>query len=430
MSTDPIGLEGLDNKASSSRSSSPRLSLQNPSSMGLTPEQQQGIDALENVIKTYIVSTDVPKLTVIPEPSETVFPESQYGTGYISSDGQFAVKNINFLKLITRPVPISIESIAESLISELVNYHAISELCPDYFCKLIGYKYDYEKHVLTIVMENCGKDLFEMYSESMKKPQPRVVKNHIGQLINILNCLHENDFVHFDLKLENVVIDKKGTLKLIDAGTLIDINESNFPRVIVRGTSIYMAPELKYIIKIHSENEENTKEKLAKIANNEFLKTTDIYSFGIILIAMVFEPNLGISKVYNDYGVNVFKYWDHFYGPGFSVRTINEEFKKYFGDEIRFEHFFSINRTERLTIQELKSMFEEKMEADKKNPSSPIGQVKRGAEEEPNVFMFRKKTSEGGRKSRCKARCKARCTKTRRGRKSRRQRKSLRSRTK
>lgn len=400
-----IGLEGLDNKASSSRSSNP---LQNPRLMGLTPEQQQGIAALENVINTYIVPTDVPKLTVIPERGEIVFPESQYGTGYISSDGKYAVKNINFLKLITRPVPISIESIAESLISELVNYHAISELCSDYFCKLIGYKYDNATYTLTIVMKNCGTDLFELYTDPMKKPQPRVIKNHIGQLINILNCLHENDFVHFDLKLENVVIDKKGKLKLIDAGTLIDINESNFPRVIVRGTNNYMAPELKYILKNHREN-------LAKIDNNEFLKATDIYSFGIMLIAMVFEPNLGISKVYNDYGVNVFKYWDHFYGPGFSVHTINEEFKKYFGDKIRFEHFFDINRRKRIIIKDLKTMFEDKMKEDNIKSISSTGQVKRGAKEGPIVSVFRKKTSEGGRKTRN--------TKTERGRKSRRQRK-------
>lgn len=421
---DDIGLEGLDNKASNNKasdnkaSSSPRSlrPLQNSSSMGLTHEQQQGIAALENVIKTYIVPTNVPKWERIPEPSKNIFPKSQFGTGYISSDGKYAVKNINFLKLISRPVPISIESIRELLFSELINYHAISELCPEYFCKLRGYKYDDAKYTLTIVMENCGKDLFEMYTESIKKPQTSVIKNHIGQLINILECLHKNDFVHFDLKLENVVIDKNDTLKLIDAGSLIKINDSNLPRVIVRGTDNYMAPELKYILK-------NTKEELAKIDNNDFLKATDIYSFGIMLIAMIFPVRLGASKIYNEKRIGVFHYWYNFldYSDKDIQKTVEDYFKEYFGDKIQFKDFFSTDRTHRLTIQDIKLMFEKKMEADKIKSTSPTGQVKRGAEEEPNVFMFHKKTSEGGRKT-------GRKIKTRN--KSRRQRKSRSSRTK
>ena len=88
---------------------------------------------------------------------------------------------------------------------------------------------------------------FTIYHERLKNLIINLIGPN-GKILNILNCLHKNDFVHFDLKLENIVIDTNGTLKLIDAGTLIDINESNFPEVIVRGTNIYMAPELKNIL--------------------------------------------------------------------------------------------------------------------------------------------------------------------------------------
>jgi len=359
----------------------PKLSLQNPDIMGLTPEQAKNIRLLEGVITKYIVPTDVPKLTHIPEPSANEFPESQYGTGYISNDEKYAVKIIDFVKLVKRTRPTSIEGLAESLISELINYHAISELCPDYFCKLIGYNYDSNTHILTIVMENCGKDLFEMYSEPMKRPRSDVVRNHIGQLLNILNCLHENNFVHFDLKLENIVIDRNGTLKLIDAGTLIDTTESNFPEVLVRGTNIYMAPELKTVLRNKGPR---------KIANNELLMATDIYSFGILLIIMIFPPNLGVKKVYNESGENVFNLWIRIYSREQIIENIKREFGNYFGDKIEFNHFFGVDPRQRLTIQELKSMFEEKMETEQIISTSPTGQIKRGADE-PNVFMPRKK---------------------------------------
>jgi serine/threonine protein kinase len=390
MSSTPIDITAPITK----KASMPKLSLQNPSLMGLTPEQTEKIKILEGVITKYIMPTDVPKLTHIPEPTENVFPESQYGTGYISNDKKYAVKNINFVKLVKRNDSISIEGLAESFISELINYHAISELCPDYFCKLIGYKYDNENHILTIVMENCGQDLFEMYSNLTKKPHPTVVRNHIGQLLNILNCLHENDFVHFDLKLENIVIDTNGTLKLIDAGTLIDTNDSNFPEVIVRGTQIYMAPELKQL----------QKDKFYKIANNELLKATDIYSFGILLIIMILPPHLGVSSVYNEKEyTNVFNLWMQIflYSNENIKNIIHGYFKNYFGNKIKFDDFFSEEPNERLSIQELKSMFEEKIEADKIKSISSSGQIKRGADE-PSVFMFRKKTSEGGRKTKRK----------------------------
>jgi serine/threonine protein kinase len=409
MSSTPIDITAPITK----KASMPKLSLQNPSLMGLTPEQTEKIKILEGVITKYIMPTDVPKLTHIPEPTENVFPESQYGTGYISNDKKYAVKNINFVKLVKRNDSISIEGLAESFISELINYHAISELCPDYFCKLIGYKYDNENHILTIVMENCGQDLFEMYSNRTKKPHPTVVRNHIGQILNILNCLHKNDFVHFDLKLENIVIDTNGTLKLIDAGTLIDINESNFPEVIVRGTNIYMAPELKNIL----EKKHLQKDQHYKIANNELLKATDIYSFGILLIIMIFPPHLGVKTVYNEHYINVFKLWKHSFSYSDTEihNIIKDEFKNYFGNKIEFEHFFSEDPNKRLSIQELKSMFEEKIEADdniklmfeekieadKIKSISSSGQIKRGADE-PSVFMFRKKTSEGGRKTKRK----------------------------
>jgi serine/threonine protein kinase len=345
----------------SASSSRPKVSLQNPSLMGLTPEQTE----IETFITKTILPSGVPILEdeFIPQPTGNVFQVSGFGTGYISSDGKYAVKIIDYGKMIKNSF-VSIEGVKELLTNELINYHAISKQCPKYFCKLIGYKYNYDTHILTIVMDNCGNDLFEIYSNKDKySVTDDDIPDHIGQLLNILNCLHDNGYVHYDLKLDNIVMDDNGILKLIDAGTLTKINdpETVFPR----GTKEYIAPELKIE---------------TKIENNELLKATDIYSLGIIFIIMIFPLDFGGGLIFDpvlynpDRSVrkafeNIFELWQYLwieekeYGYDSPNTYINEYFKKYFGDDISYEHFFSKNPRERLTIQQLLSRFNTKMKA-------------------------------------------------------------------
>jgi serine/threonine protein kinase len=193
--------------SASASSSRPKLSLQNPDTMEFIAKS---IKEIEYFIKNTILPSGVPILEdeFIPKPTRNVLPESANGTGYISSDGKYAIKNIDYRKMIKNNSLIYIDGIKESLTSELINYHAISKQCPKYFCKLIGYKYNYDTHILTIVMENCGKDLFDFYSGPESDLETGTIINHIYQLLKILECLHSAGFVHFDLKLENIVMDR------------------------------------------------------------------------------------------------------------------------------------------------------------------------------------------------------------------------------
>jgi serine/threonine protein kinase len=337
------------------------------------PKYAEHIKEIEDFITTTIIPSGVPILEDKDIPvSGKQLPSGANGTGYISSDEKYAIKNIDYGEMIKKDSFVSVNGIKESLNNEIINYHTISDKCPKYFCKFFGYKYNSETHILTIKMENCGEDLFDFYT-SGRKPYPEswTVVNHIYQLLKILECLHKNGFVHFDLKLENIVIDKNGILKLIDAGSLTNTNDSKFPKVLVRGTSNHMAPELKTIL---------AKENGPYIIDNDIrLKATDIYSLGIILISMVFNPNIGLNHIYEDdnneddtknkkikYN-NVFLSWQNTYNYSYKaiVTIINNRFKYFFGNDIKFEHFFSNKIIERLTIQELLSMFNEKREADK-----------------------------------------------------------------
>jgi serine/threonine protein kinase len=337
------------------------------------PYYLENIEDIDEFITKTIAPSGVPILEDkdIPQETNNKLPKNEFVTGYISSDGQYAIKNINYGEKIKNDRFVSmlqmyffIREIKEALTSELINYHDISKKCPQSFCKLIGYKYNDKTRILTIKMENCGKDLYDFYDIGIK-PYPDfsryeislpyqeslTFRNHIRQLLNILKCLHDNDYVHFDLKLENIVIDEEGILKLIDAGSLTKINnDNNESTVIVRGTGKFMAPELRAKVQYRNDN---------------LLKATDIYSLGIILIIMIFPKEIGFNTVYGFKECeDIFKLWKYklMYKE---FESINKHFKKIFGNNIQFEHFFSDTTSERLTIQKLIDMFEEKTEADR-----------------------------------------------------------------
>ena len=316
----------------------PKLSLTMP---GLDPNKVR----IDDFIRT--LPSVIPQLTLdqIPRESNIRFPPSAFGTGYISEDGKCAVKIMKLKQRIERTsINYTVDDIIESLESELKNYYAITQICPESFCKLVGYHYDIPDSTLTIVMENCGTDLFYIYN-SESKPDVKTQMNHIGQIIDVIECLHQNWFVHFDIKLENFVL-HENTVKLIDAGSLRYVNVTNI--VYVRGTDFYMAPELQ---------------GKPKIANGVGLLSTDIYSLGVLFLLMILPLGSVREQLFKN--TKQSKFSDNI--DGFD-KVIKNWLKHVFGEAIECKHFFG-EPDERLTIQQLKSMYEQKQTLDQTKPS-------------------------------------------------------------
>ena len=62
-----------------------------------------------------------------------------------------------------------------------------------------------------------GGELYKIFKEKRRFPE-NVVKFYATQIVLAIGELHSKGIMHRDLKLENIMIDDKGYIKVIDFG--------------------------------------------------------------------------------------------------------------------------------------------------------------------------------------------------------------------
>ena len=62
-----------------------------------------------------------------------------------------------------------------------------------------------------------GGELYKVFQSEKRFPE-EVVKFYGAQIVLAVGELHKNGIMHRDLKLENILVDDKGYLKIIDYG--------------------------------------------------------------------------------------------------------------------------------------------------------------------------------------------------------------------
>ena len=85
-----------------------------------------------------------------------------------------------------------------------------------------------------------GGELYKVFSKFKRFPED-IVKFIGTQIILGLGALHEQGYMHRDMKLENIMIDQNGYIKLIDFGLAKLIGHE---ATTLCGTAEYMAPEM------------------------------------------------------------------------------------------------------------------------------------------------------------------------------------------
>lgn len=87
-----------------------------------------------------------------------------------------------------------------------------------------------------------GGELYKIF-KSQKRLSEDVVKFYAAQICMAVGYLHNKGIMHRDLKLENILVDETGYLKIIDYG-LAKTLESNQVSKTFCGTPEYLAPEM------------------------------------------------------------------------------------------------------------------------------------------------------------------------------------------
>ena len=127
-------------------------------------------------------------------------------------------------------------------------------------------KFDTDKHHL-IVMELCpGGDLLN-YVRKRRKLNEKMAKFVFKQIMEGITYIHQNGVVHRDIKLDNILLDGHGNIKIADFGVSRKFveNEILFEQC---GTPAYIAPEI--------------------VRELGYSLPVDIWSAGVCLYAMLY----------------------------------------------------------------------------------------------------------------------------------------------
>lgn len=123
-----------------------------------------------------------------------------------------------------------------------------------------------QKHII-IVMELCaGGDLLNYVRKRRRLKEPTAQKI-FKQIIDGLSYIHSKNIAHRDIKLDNILLDGKGNVKIADFGVSRQIQEGQMMREQC-GTPAYIAPEI--------------------LRNRGYTPNVDLWSAGVVLFAMLY----------------------------------------------------------------------------------------------------------------------------------------------
>lgn len=118
-----------------------------------------------------------------------------------------------------------------------------------------------------------GGELYKIFKEQ-KRLSEDVVKFYAAQICMAIGYLHSKSIMHRDLKLENILVDEKGYLKIIDYGLAKTLKDDQLAMTFC-GTPEYLAPEM------------------AEHKGHNF--SVDWWALGVL----IYEMKIGVTPFYN-----------------------------------------------------------------------------------------------------------------------------------
>lgn len=122
-----------------------------------------------------------------------------------------------------------------------------------------------------MVLEKCTNGALSKYVRCTGPFEEQVARFLFTQLSSAVHFMHSQEYVHLDIKLDNILLDEYFNLKLADLGIALCARNTSKHIAHKRGTTKYMAPEV----------ERASMEAPFNVFN------ADIYSMGICLHLML-----------------------------------------------------------------------------------------------------------------------------------------------
>ncbi len=109
--------------------------------------------------------------------------------------------------------------------------------------KMDGIVSGLDEQYVMISMEFCQHSLYDMIQSHTYLPHFYDIKKMMVQILNGVSHIHANQIIHRDIKLENILVDYEGTLKIADLGVAKN-NLKNDTMTPQKSTREYRAPEV------------------------------------------------------------------------------------------------------------------------------------------------------------------------------------------
>jgi fused-like protein len=129
-----------------------------------------------------------------------------------------------------------------------------------------------------VVMEYAKGELFEVLEDDKSLPEEQV-RSIAKQLVLALQYLHSKRIIHRDMKPQNILVGRNGTVKLADFGFARAMSYNTMVLTSIKGTPLYMAPEL--------------------VQEQSYTHTADLWSLGCILYELYYgQPPFYTNNIY------------------------------------------------------------------------------------------------------------------------------------
>lgn len=111
-----------------------------------------------------------------------------------------------------------------------------------HFSILELYNYFEDSEYVYMVMEICENGNLFQYLTERKKLKEAEARSVMKQLVNGLLYLHSNGIIHRDLKLSNLLLNDRFTLKIADFGLAAKLADAEAEQKTMCGTPNYISP--------------------------------------------------------------------------------------------------------------------------------------------------------------------------------------------